>query len=210
MRKWSKVQQFSAGKSKKWALSAVALSVLVLSGCVTVPDDIRGTTATPQMNLQAVQGAPSLYVGQESRFGGKVVAVTNLQNKTRLEIATVPLDDGARPILGAASRGRILAYINGFVDPVDYRNQLVTVVGPITGVEKGKIGESSYDFVTVNVNSYKRWRIQQQVVRPPQPIGPWGWGYGGPYDSWGRGFGPGFGPGWYDTTPARVESVVTE
>ena len=41
-------------------------------------------------------------------------------------------------------------------------------------------------------------------------MGPWGWGYGGPYDSWGRGFGPGFGPGWYDMGPARVESVVTE
>lgn len=63
------------------ALSAVALSVLVLTGCVTVPDEIRGTTATPQMNLQAVQGAPGLYVGQESRFGGKVVSVTNLQKQ---------------------------------------------------------------------------------------------------------------------------------
>ncbi|MDF1895820.1 Slp family lipoprotein [Rahnella contaminans] len=210
MRKWSAVQPFSVQTGKKWALSAVALSVLVLSGCVTVPDEIRGTTATPQMNLQAVQGAPSLYVGQESRFGGKVVAVTNLQNKTRLEIATMPLDDGARPILGAASRGRIMAYINGFVDPVDYRNQLVTVVGPITGVEKGTVGQSSYDFVTISVNSYKRWRIEQQVVMPPQPMGPWGWGYGGPYDSWGRGFGPGWGPGWYDMGPARVQSVVTE
>lgn len=48
--------------------------------------------------------------------------------------------------------------INGFVDRVDYRNQLMTVVGPITGVEKGKIGQTSYDFVTVNVKSYKRWR----------------------------------------------------
>ena len=113
MRKWSTVQQFSAIQGKKLALSAVALSVLIVSGCVTVPDEIRGTTATPQMNLQAVQGAPNLYVGQESRFGGKVVSITNLQNKTRLEIATVPLDDSARPILGAASRGRILAYING-------------------------------------------------------------------------------------------------
>ncbi|RJT47178.1 Slp family lipoprotein [Rahnella woolbedingensis] len=210
MRTWSVIQQLSGKTGKKMALSAVALSALVLSGCVTVPDEIRGTTATPQMNLQAVQGAPSLYVGQESRFGGKVVSVTNLQNKTRLEIATVPLDEGARPVLGAASRGRIMAYINGFVDPVDYRNQLVTVVGPITGVEKGKIGQTSYDFVTVNVNSYKRWRIQQQVVMPPQPFGPWGYGYGGPYDPWGRGFGPGWGPGWYDTTPAGVESVVTE
>ncbi|GAB2931115.1 Slp family lipoprotein [Hafnia psychrotolerans] len=202
MRKWSVIPRFSA-----LPLSAIGLSVLWLSGCVTVPDDIRGTTDTPQMNLQVVQGAPQLYVGQESRFGGKVVGITNQQNKTRLEIATMPLDDAARPILGAASMGRIHAYLNGFVDPVDFKGQLVTVVGPITGAEEGTIGQTSYKFVTVNVNSFKRWRLIQQVVMPPQPMGPWGWGYGGPFDPrWGRSYGP----GWYDAPPARVETIVTE
>lgn len=204
MRKWLGVPRFSV-----LALSAVGLSALLLSGCVTVPEDIRGTTDTPQMNLQAVQGAPQLYVGQESRFGGKVVAITNEQNKTRLEIATMPLDEGARPILGAASLGRIHAYVNGFIDPVDFKGQLVTVVGPITGVEEGTIGQTSYKFVTVNVNSFKRWRLTQQVIIPPQPMGPWG--YGGPYDPrWGRGYGPGWSPVWYAPQPARVETVVTE
>lgn len=55
-----------------------------------------------------VMNAPQLYVGQEARFGGKVVNVQNQQGKTRLEIATVPLDSGARPVLGEPSRGRIL------------------------------------------------------------------------------------------------------
>ncbi|MGC6386955.1 Slp family lipoprotein [Ewingella sp. S1.OA.A_B6] len=202
MRKWSIVPRFSV-----LPLSAIGLSVLLLSGCVTVPDDIRGTTDTPQMNLQVVQGAPQVYVGQESRFGGKVVGITNEKNKTRLEIATMPLDDAARPILGAASLGRIHAYVNGFVDPVDFKGQLVTVVGPITGAEEGTIGQTSYQFVTVNVNSFKRWRLTQQVVMPPQPMGPWGWGYGGPFDRrWGRSYGP----GWYDAQPARVETIVTE
>src|SRR5471032_385381 len=205
MRKWSGVPRFSA-----LTFSAISLSVLLLSGCVTVPDDIRGTTDTPQMNLQVVQGAPQLYAGQEARFGGKVVGITNEKNKTRLEIATMPLDDGARPILGAASLGRIHAYVNGFVDPVDFKGQLVTVVGPITGVEKGTIGQTSYNFVTVDVNSFKRCHLSQQVVLPPQPIGPWGYGYG-PYNTrWGRGFGPGWGPGWYNPEPARVETFVTE
>ena len=47
MGKWSVVQQLSGKTCKRMALSAVALSALVLSGCVTVPDEIRGTTATP-------------------------------------------------------------------------------------------------------------------------------------------------------------------
>jgi outer membrane lipoprotein len=194
--------------SKKSVALAVGLSVLLLSGCVTVPTAIRGTTATPQMNLVAVQGAPQIYVGQEARFGGRVVSVTNEGSRTRLEIAAMPLDSSASPILGEPSIGRLAAYNNGFLDPVDFKNQLITVVGPITGAENGSIGQTPYRFVTVSVNSFKRWREVQEVVMPPQPMGPWGWGYGGPYDPrWGRGFGPAWG---YDPGPARVETVVTE
>ncbi len=54
---------------------------LMLSGCVTVPDAIKGSSPTPQQDLVRVMSAPQLYVGQEARFGGKVVAVQNQQGK---------------------------------------------------------------------------------------------------------------------------------
>lgn len=54
---------------------------LMLSGCVTVPDAIKGSSRTPQQDLVRVMSAPQLYVGQEARFGGKVVAVQNQQGK---------------------------------------------------------------------------------------------------------------------------------
>ena len=98
---------------------------IALSGCVSVPDAIKGSSPTPQPDLVRVMNAPELYVGQEARFGGKVIEVQNQQGKTRLEIATVPLDSGARPILGEPSRGRIYADVGGFLDPVDFRGQLV-------------------------------------------------------------------------------------
>ncbi len=126
----------------------------MLSGCVTVPDAIKGSSPTPQQDLVRVMSAPQLYVGQEARFGGKVVAVQNQQGKTRLEIATVPLDSGARPTLGEPSRGRIYADVNGFLDPVDFRGQLVTVVGPITGAVDGKIGNTPYKFMVMQVTGY--------------------------------------------------------
>ncbi|WP_114195107.1 Slp family lipoprotein [Edaphovirga cremea] len=189
------------------AVGLIAVGSLMLAGCVTVPDSIRGTTETPQMNLQSVQNAPQIFVGQEARFGGTVVNMVNEKDRTRLEIATVPLDSGARPILGEPSQGRVIAFVNGFIDPIDYRGQLITVVGPITGSEPGKIGMTPYNFVVMQANSYKRWRITQQVVMPPgPPMGPWGWG------GYGSGWGPGFGGGWgwYDRGPAQVQNVVTE
>lgn len=203
------VEKHRIGAKRHIVAGILSVAILSLTGCATVPEVIKGTTATPQQNLAAVQSAPQLYVGQEARFGGSVVNMSNEKNRTRLEIAAVPLDSVARPILGERSTGRLVAYINGFVDPVDLRGQLVTVVGPITGAERGKIGETDYTFVVMNANSYKRWRLQQQVVMPPGPTGPWGWGgpgWGGP------GWGPGFygGGGWYSPAPAQVQTVVTE
>jgi outer membrane lipoprotein len=189
--------RFSTGR---WLVAP--LLALTLSGCVSVPEAIRGTSPTPQQDLIRVMNAPQLYVGQEARFGGRVVDVKNLQGSTRLEIATVPLDASAAPVLGAASVGRIYADVNQFLDPVDFRNRLVTVVGPITGTEKGTIGKTPYNYLTVQVNGFKRWRVTQQVVMPPQPIDPWMWGPGPwRYGPWG---------GWYSPMPAQVQSVVTE
>ncbi|EPT7054889.1 Slp family lipoprotein [Cronobacter sakazakii] len=182
----------------------LALSVLLVSGCVSVPDAIKGTSPTPQQDLVRVMNAPELYIGQEARFGGRVVNVDNEKGQTRLEIATLPLDSAARPLLGQPSRGRIFADVGGFLDPVDFRNQLVTVVGPITGTAEGKIGASPYKFMVMQVNGFKRWRVTQQVVMPPQPIDPWMWG---PRPGWGYGYGPW---GWYNPGPAQVQTVVTE
>lgn len=194
-----------AGQKGFMQLLLAGLVTVALSGCVTVPDAIKGTSPTPQQDLVRVMNAPTLYVGQEGRFGGKVINVINQQGKTRLEIASVPLDEGARPVLGESSVGRIYADINGFVDPVDFRNQLVTVVGPITGTEAGKVGSASYTYMVMQVNGYKRWRLQQQIMMPPQPLDPWFSGPG-PYP-WRTGYGPW---GWYPPEPARVQTVVTE
>ena len=190
-------------------LGSLLLASVLLSGCVSVPDSVKGTSPTPQQDLARVMNAPQLYVGQESRFGGKVVKVVNKDGMTRLEIAAQRLDDTARPMLGTASIGRIYADIKGFVDPIDFNNQMVTVVGPIKGTEKGEVGQASYNFVTVDVTGYQRWHLTQQIVSPPQPIDPWIW-YGPPRGHHRGGY---WGPppfGMYNTGPSQVQTILTE
>lgn len=174
---------------------------LMLSGCVTVPDAIKGSSPTPQQDLVRVMSAPVRWSG--GTLWWQSGCGTKPARKTRTEIATVPLDSGARPTLGEPSRGRIYADVNGFLDPVDFRGQLVTVVGPITGAVDGKIGNTPYKFMVMQVTGYKRWHLTQQVIMPPQPIDPWFYG--------GRGWPYGYGGwGWYNPGPARVQTVVTE
>ncbi|MDW8846362.1 Slp family lipoprotein [Erwinia sp. MMLR14_017] len=196
-------------KSVLLQLGSLLLASVLLSGCMSVPDSVKGSSATPQQDLVRVLNAPQLYVGQEARFGGKVVKVENKNGMTRLEIAAQRLDDTARPLLGTPSIGRIYADIKGFVDPIDFNNQIVTVVGPIKGSEKGMIGQAAYTFVTVDVTGYQRWHLTQQIVSPPQPIDPWIW-YGPPRGHHRGGY---WGPppfGYYNNGPSRVQTILTE
>ncbi len=181
---------------------------ILLTGCVSMPDSIKGSSPEPQQDLVRVMSAPQLFTGQEARFGGKVVKVVNQNGHTELEIAASPLDSTGRPVLGDTSMGRLFATINGFADPVDFNNRWVTVVGPITGTRQGKVGNASYTFLTMDVTGYQRWNLTKQIVGPPQPVAPWGWyepGFGRGYGYWG------VSPyGWYNPGPAQVETILTE
>lgn len=141
----------------------------LLSGCVTIPEHIQGNSPQPYQNLAQISYSPAQYKGQEARFGGKVINVTNLAGKTRLEIATLPLDEAARPQLESKSPGRIYADIDGFTEPTDLMNQMITVVGSIKGSEKGKIGQADYCFTVLKITGYQRWRIMQTIVDSPRP-----------------------------------------
>lgn len=68
-------------QTKVVRLMMAGIVAAALSGCVTVPDAIKGTSPTPQQDLVRVMNAPELYVGQEARFGGKVVEVLNQRGK---------------------------------------------------------------------------------------------------------------------------------
>lgn len=187
---------------------ALFAGVLALTGCVSIPASIQGSSKNPVVDLSSVQNAPEMYIGQEGRFGGKVISVFNEPNKTRLEIAVIPLNKfDAAPELDTASIGRIYAYVNRFLDPADFNGRYITVVGKITGEKQGKIGEIAYKYVTLDATGYQRWNIAQSVVLPPAP--PWGYGYyGNPYyydHPWGYGYGYGY-PGGI----APVQTYLTE
>lgn len=192
---------------RKWLGAMLLGAPLLLTGCVTVPDAIKGSSQNIEQNFTRVHAAPQSFKGWEARFGGTVVNVVNQKEGTLLEIAVMQLDEGAKPILGTPSMGRLIARSPLFLDPVDFKGRLVTVVGKLTGSVDGKIGQTPYTYVTIDIGGYQRWRISQQVVLPPQP-----WGFG-PGPGWrGHGWGPYWGPGWgwYNPGPAQVQTIVTQ
>ncbi|MGV3344394.1 Slp family lipoprotein [Enterobacteriaceae bacterium LUAb1] len=192
------------------SIVVIACLIIVQTGCVAIPDAIKSASPVPQQDLLRVMNAPQIYIGQEARFGGEVLNVSNTDGMTRLEIAAMPLDEGARPVQGAISAGRIIAEVKGFLDPVDFNHQMVTVVGIISGTRQGIIDKANYTFVVLSVTGYQRWRRVQQIIMPPQPINPWVW-YGAP-DGWHGNYLWGAAPGWglYNPGPARIQTILTE
>ena len=127
---------------------------------------------------------PGLYTGQQARFGGKVINVINTKTDTLLEIAVLPLNNDAKPQIDASYQGRILAQQNGFLDPVNYRNHFVTILGTIQGDEQGFINKIPYNFVKVDLQGIQVWHLTESVNTT---YNMWDYGYGAfwPGPMWG-------------------------
>ena len=165
---------------------ALILSLsFLLAACSSIPQNIKGNNQPDiQKSFVAVHNQPGLYVGQQARFGGKVINVINGKTDTLLEIAVLPLDSYAKPDIEANYQGRLLARQSGFLDPVNYRNHFVTILGTIQGEQPGFINKVPYNFLEVNMQGIQVWHLRE-VVNTTYNL--WDYGYGAfwPEPGWG-------------------------
>lgn len=199
----------------KAPLLTTALACLLLSGCVSIPQNIQGNNALlTSANYPVITQDVSRYSGQEVRLGGRVLNVINTQTETSFEVAVLPLDDNARPELHQAYQGRMIVKANKFIDPLTLKDHLITVLGTVAGTTVGKVGQADYRYLTLNLQGYQVWQVRDNIV----PITPPFYGYGGyntgPY--WQAGWGPASaaympGWGWYPSESLyQVDQQVVE
>lgn len=145
-------------KRKTGLALAIGLSALLLSGC-TVPNSIKGTTPYPQQNLEVIERAPQAYRGLEARFGGIVEATTydSKTNITQISIVVLDLDFVGSPMLSNDFKGIVLGYYTGYLDPVIYKNSLITVVGPILGYQDVVTDKGTRRLIQMKVNGFQHW-----------------------------------------------------
>jgi len=195
----------------KTQLLAATLFSLILTGCVSIPQEIQGnSTLLASEDFPAIHKDLASYLDKQVRLGGKVLNVINKNNETLFEVAVLPLDSNARPEINAGYQGRMMVRVAKFIDPLTLNNHLITVLGTLSGSTEGKVGEAQYNFITLNAIGYQVWRVRDNIV----PVGPVNYGMG-PY--WRHGWGPAYGPypawgwGWYPQEPRfRVEKQVVE
>ncbi len=130
--------------------------------------------------------------GRVFTWGGSVLRVKNLADRTLVEVMAYPLDGESRPRTGGHSLGRFIADYKGFLEPAEYAvGRQVTVTGPLLGYMDGKVGEADYRYPVLQADEIRLWRDAARTwSRPAISIGV-GVG-GGSHDGWGN-IGIGFG-----------------
>jgi outer membrane lipoprotein len=179
------------------------IAALAVGSCAsTVPPAIRGEIPGAP-TVRQVQQAQEAHLGRRVRWGGSILAVRNLADRTEIEVLARALAGDGEPRVGAEGEGRFIARLSGFVDPAEYpADRLLTVVGRVLEVVIRDVGEYPYRYPVVSADSRYLWP-EPDPLPGSYPFGypwgspwdstwgsPWSYGYGG-FGSW---YGPSYGP----------------
>lgn len=134
------------------------LVLMLLGGCASAPGPFAEGLREP--SPKALTAAPrSVAKGERLTWGGVIVAVRNLPDRTLLEVLAYPLNRRGEPDPYASPQGRFLADHAGFLEPQDYRvGRTLTVSGPLLGYQEGKVGSADYRFPVLAAEQLALWR----------------------------------------------------
>jgi outer membrane lipoprotein len=172
----------------------VVLPALLLNACASTPAPTFDTIGVdPFLTPQSVAASPQAATGRSVQWGGTIIGITNLQERTRIEVLAYPLDRDAKPQGDSNPLGRFFLEQSGFLDPATYKQgRLVSVVGTITGTLSAKVGDANYDHPLVEARQTYLWPEDTGYgsgsgVTFGIGVGTWGSG-----TNWGTGVGIGF------------------
>lgn len=145
--------------SRSKALLGLLAVALLASGCVS-PSPVGEVANVSVLEMQ--QG--NVDAGLPVRWGGTITAVKNKKDVTVLEIVSRPLQRSGRPKHNDQTDGRFLAEIKGFLDPqIVTAGRDISLVGTISRIEQGQVGEADYQFPVMSVFDYRFWKNASEI-----------------------------------------------
>lgn len=142
----------------------IALLTIISTACSSLPENLA-TSNTNLITQYQSWSASDLSVPNEVRVGGVIAKVTNLSNRTRIEVVNMPINDKGKPNLSSEPKGRYVVYIEGYVESMALsQGRLITFLGVSDGQEQGKVGAFDIQFPVLKATSYHLWRVEERVV----------------------------------------------
>jgi|GEM_PF-292582 outer membrane lipoprotein len=162
----------------------VFTSILLLSACSSIPDTLQAPENTRLVNYQDVV-TKTANENSLARWGGVIVNVKNNADGSVIEIVHYPLRASGRPNLRAESIGRFKAFVDGFIDPLVFKQErVVSVLGTVGEPVSDMIQEQPYIYPSIKVSGYHLWEDIQDVDVQTISVMPfYRFGYGFGFDS---------------------------
>ncbi len=138
---------------------------MLLSACASnIPNAIR-IAPTHAISIKAAQFSPESTMDAQVRWGGNIISINNKPNETWIEVLARPLDYEGEPNSEAASQGRFLARINGFLDPAIYApERKITLRGRLESTIVRLIGKHPYRFPLIRTQAHYLWPKSPEVA----------------------------------------------
>ncbi|MBX2885356.1 MAG: Slp family lipoprotein [Granulosicoccus sp.] len=143
--------------------------LLWLSACASNPVDSSDVSvrSTPDAIVKA--DAPTTG---KVLWGGVILSSANLSEGTQIEVLSYPLDHRQLPMTQRNSTGRFVVEHPEYLETYDYApGRLISVVGTLSGIDKGSIGKAEYHYVQIVPDSLYLWREDGSDRSPSFSVG---------------------------------------
>lgn len=165
-----------------------AVLMLVMANLLVACQGNPAVTAIGPTPAQVVAAPADAYRGRTVSWGGEIVTVRNLRDRTLIEVLAYPLDAAQRPLLDSSPGGRFIVARQGFLEPREYApGRALTALGRLDGTIVGTVGESTYRFPLVQAERLDLWP-EASLQRDPKVH----FGFGLSNQGGGVGIGVGF------------------
>lgn len=145
-------------------LIVIVFFSVMLSACSSLPESLVTTNEKVITDYQEWLNTPVKEVN-EVRLGGIIAKVTNLKNKTRIEVVNLPISSSGKPNLDSEPQGRYVGYYYGYLEPMSFaKGRLVTLLGVNDGEETGKVDDFEMTFRVMRITGSHLWRIEETIV----------------------------------------------
>ena len=144
-------------------ITLLLLTISVLLACAAGPgfrlDGVASELTVPR-EVVSMQPFPA---GRRIVWGGQIIGVKNLADRSRIELLAYPLDGRQRPIVDEPSLGRFLVDRAGYLEPADHApGRLLTVTGRLLQRVRGKVGDAPYDYPLVEAEEIYLWPLPSE------------------------------------------------
>lgn len=142
------------------AALALAGVLALVAGCAGTPFDGKlPSDLDRKITPREAATQPERVHDQPVMWGGSIVSVRNLPDRTEVAVLAYPLDDNGMPQVEEQADGRFIVRQRGFLDPAIYTSgRLLTVLGQLSGTIHGKVAAAPYTFPVVEAKDLHLWR----------------------------------------------------